>query len=73
MDISLTCRSCGDLFKDIFIVLTDNTSISFTMWSVNIYGQRGASSPPVFYEIHECESKADKDSACNGKYCCSAE
>ena len=61
-----------DLFKDIFIALTDNTSISFTMWSVNIYGQRGASSPPVFYKIHECESKADKDSACNSKYCCSA-
>ena len=45
-----------DLFKDIFIALTDNTSISFTMWSVNIYGQRGASSPPVFYEIQDRKS-----------------
>ena len=56
-----------DLFKDIFIALADNTTYSFTIWSVNIYGQRGASSPPMFYEIHECESKADEDSACNGK------
>ena len=56
-----------DLFKDILIALADNTTYSFTIWSVNIYGQRGASSPPMFYEIHECESKADKDSACNGK------